>query len=134
MVLTKVLRFFGKKSKKKTKAKKKSLRKSRKTKIVKRKKVIKKASSRKFHKEREKLIGVVVHRFSKINVAVLKLKGALTLGDAVHFKGHTTDFNQSIKSMQIDHNPIKKASTGAEIGLLVKKKVRIHDKVFKVKK
>ena len=42
------------------------------------------------------------------------------------------DFEQKIKSMQVNHAPIEKASKGQEIGLKVKSKVRHGDKVYKI--
>ena len=36
--------------------------------------------------------------------------------------------------MQIDREPIKKATKGKEVGIRVKKRVRITDKVYKDKK
>lgn len=78
-------------------------------------------------------IGEVTHFFSHVKAGVIKLKkDTLSLGDTIYIKGHTTDFEQKIKSMQINHVPVQKASPGQEIGLKVRSKVRHGDRVYKV--
>lgn len=78
-------------------------------------------------------IGEVTHFFPHVKAGVIKLKkDTLSTGDTIYIKGHTTDFEQKIKSMQINHVPVEKASQGQEIGLKVKSKVRHGDKVYKV--
>ena len=83
-------------------------------------------------KPKEKSIGKVTHYFPKVMAAVIKLKAPLTTGDLVKIKGHTTDFKQTVTSMQIDHVPIDQAKKGQEIGLLVDSRVRQHDIVYKL--
>ncbi|PIP21312.1 MAG: translation elongation factor-like protein [Candidatus Omnitrophica bacterium CG23_combo_of_CG06-09_8_20_14_all_40_11] len=82
-------------------------------------------------KPKEKVIGEITHYFPKVRAAVIKLKAPLTIGDAVRIKGHTTDFKQSVTSMQIDHVTIDQAKKGEEIGLLADSRVRQHDIVYK---
>lgn len=77
-------------------------------------------------------VGKVVHYFSKAGVAAVVISGDLKIGDAVHIKGHTTDFTQKIVSMQIDHKEIQAASPGDDVGLKVSDHVREHDVVYKV--
>ena len=51
----------------------------------------------------EVLVGKVTDYFAKIGVAALIIEnGELSLGDTIHFVGHTTDFEQKINSMQIE--------------------------------
>jgi len=84
-------------------------------------------------KKKEKLIGEVIHFFSKIKVAVIKLKAPLSEGDTIRIAGgEDTDFNQEVASMETDHEKVKKAKKGDEVGLKVKKKVREGYKVYKV--
>ena len=79
------------------------------------------------------LIGEVTHYFPKVRASVIKVsKGEINMGDTIYIKGHTTNFKQKVGSMQINHVPIKKAKKGDEIGLLVKKRVRGGDTVYKV--
>ena len=120
----------GKKVLKKKVAKKKPVIK----KVVK-KKVLKKAPAKKkiVTKQRKKanIIGLVTHYFPHVRAAVVKLKAPLKTGDVVKIKGHTTDFIQTINSMQIDRVPIEAAKPGDEIGILVDSRVRQHDVVYK---
>ena len=81
---------------------------------------------------KEKLIGKITHYFGKINVAIVKLSSALKAGDKVHIKGGSTDFEQDISSMQIEHENLEKAKKGDEIGLKVDEKVREGDEVYLV--
>jgi len=79
------------------------------------------------------LIGEVVHFFSKIKVAVIKLSKPLSKGESIRIiGGEDTDFNQDVDSMQVEHEKIEKAKKGDEVGLKVKKKVREGYKVYKV--
>jgi len=77
-----------------------------------------------------KIIGIVDHFFDKISVAAIRLKAPLKVGDAIHFKGHTTDFVQTVGSIQIEHEQFEKAKKGDDIGIKVRDKVRQHDKVL----
>ena len=77
-------------------------------------------------------IGRVTHFFNHIFVAVLSLTGELKIGDVVHIFGHSTDFVQQIKSMEIDHCPVNTVGPGQEAALKVLKPVRRGDAVLKV--
>lgn len=77
-------------------------------------------------------VGEVVHYYNRIGVAVVRLDGDLALGDQVHFLGHTTDFLQEVRSMQIEHQPIERASAGTEVAVKVDRRVRRGDRVFKL--
>ena len=80
-----------------------------------------------------KEIGRVSSYFSNVGVAAIKLSAGLKLGDKVHIKGHTTDFEIPITSMQIERKDVKTAKKGDHIGIKVPDKVRPNDKVFLVK-
>ena len=62
----------------------------------------------------------------------VKSSRALKVGDKVKIRGHTTDFEQVVESMQIEHKPIEEAKPGDKIGLKVKERVRPHDTVYKL--
>ena len=79
-----------------------------------------------------KAVGRVTHYFSKIGVGVIELAGAIKAGDKVRIKGATTDFEQKIDSMQIDHKEADKAKKGHAVGLKVSDRVRENDKVYKI--
>lgn len=116
----------------KKKAKKKKAKKKNVKKRVVKKRVVKKEVKKKEVKKKEVVIGEVTHFFPHVNAAVIKLKAALSEGDQVHIKGHTSDFTEQASSIQIDNKPIKKGKKGDEIGLLVNKKVRRGDVVYKI--
>ena len=80
----------------------------------------------------EKEIGVVSSYFSHAEVAAIKLSGKLKIGNKIHIRGHTTDFEQEVKSMQIERKEIKQAKKGDHVGIKVPEKVRPNDKVFLV--
>ena len=79
-----------------------------------------------------KLIGEVNHFYNRIGVAVIDLVDSLRLGDKVHFLGRSTDFQQEVTSMQIEHEAITEAGKGQEVAVKVERRVRNHDKVFKI--
>lgn len=76
-------------------------------------------------------VGRITHFFSKINVAVIELKAALSVGDTIAIKGPTTDFEQHVDSMQIEHQNVQRAEPGQSIGLKVMQRVRETDVVYK---
>jgi putative protease len=77
-----------------------------------------------------KKVGVVDKYYSKISVALVTLSDTLTVNDKIKIKGATTDFEQVVKSMQIEHESINSATKGQMIGLKVENRVRPHDEVF----
>ena len=77
-------------------------------------------------------VGKVTHYFSKIEVAVVDLTAPLSVGDRIAIKGATTDFEQTVESMQIEHKDVKTAKAGDSIGLKVKERVRENDVVYKI--
>jgi hypothetical protein len=77
-------------------------------------------------------LGEITHYFPKVRAAVIKLKEPLGIGDRIKIKGHTTDFIQTVKSLQIDRVDINSAQKGDEIGFQVESRVRRGDKVTKL--
>ena len=80
----------------------------------------------------EKQIGTVSNYFEHVKVAAVKLTTALKVGDTIRISGGEVDFEQPIKSMQIQHDKVETAKKGDEIGIKVKNKVRKGYKVYKV--
>jgi putative protease len=76
-------------------------------------------------------VGRVTHFFSKISVAVLEVTAPLAIGDRILVKGPSTDFEQVVESMQIEHKNIQKAEAGQSIGLKTVQHVREKDVVYK---
>lgn len=82
--------------------------------------------------EEGKLIGKIAHYFSKIEVAVIELSDALKVGDTIRIVGGATDFNQTVDSMEIEHEKVKEGKSGDSVGLKVGQKVREGYKVYKI--
>ena len=81
-----------------------------------------------------KRIGVVTHYFSHPSVAIIKLEsGTMRVGDVIHIRGHTTDFEQRVESLEVDHAPATEVGPKDDFGLKVIAHVREHDVVFKVR-
>jgi len=81
----------------------------------------------------EQKVGEVMKFFSKASVAAIKVtEGTLRVGDRIKIKGHTTDFEDQIQSMQVENQPVEKAEVGQMIGIKVKDRVREKDVVYKI--
>ena len=80
-----------------------------------------------------KKVGKVVHYYTNLKVGIIELSGTLKVGDKIKIKGATTDFEQKVDSMQIEHEKVEEAKKGKSIGLKAKKHVRENDVVYKVK-
>ena len=76
-------------------------------------------------------VGKITHFFSKINVAVVELTAPLSVGDKIRIQGPTTDFEQTVQSMQIEHESVEAAKKGQSVGLRVNERVRENDTVYK---
>jgi putative protease len=80
----------------------------------------------------EERIGVVNDYFAKIDVAGIDLEGPLQLGDRIHIKGHTTDLELVVESMQVEHAQVEQAKAGDAIGIKVQERCRGGDVVYRV--
>jgi putative protease len=82
----------------------------------------------------ENLIGRVERYFSKIGVAAIRItNGELKIDDRIMFKGHTTDFEQVVESIQVEHQNVESAKAGDDIGIKTKERVREGDSVYLIK-
>jgi len=80
-----------------------------------------------------KLIGKVTHYFDKIKVMVVELVASLKAGDMIRIiGGESTDFEQKVGSMEVEHKKIKQGKKGESVGLEAKDKVREGYKVYKI--
>jgi translation elongation factor EF-1alpha len=80
-----------------------------------------------------KLIGRITHYFDNISVAVIDLEDSLSVGDTIRIVGgEKTDFEQTVESMESEHEKVKKAKKKDSVGLKVKEKVREGYKVYKM--
>jgi len=80
----------------------------------------------------EEIIGTVSDFFARPVVAAIELTAALAVGDKIHIKGHTTDLELIVDSMQINNVDVKEAKAGDSIGVKVSERVRKRDTVYKV--
>lgn len=80
----------------------------------------------------DKPIGQITHYYGKPSVAVVKLtKGAaLKKGDKVQVMGHSVDFNQTVGSLQVDHQDVESVKGGDDFGMKVDQKVHEGDQLF----
>ena len=76
-------------------------------------------------------VGKVLHFFGHIDVAVVEVKGTISVGDQILIKGPTTDIEQKVDSMEIEHAKVKQATAGQSVGMKVKGRVREHDTIYK---
>jgi len=76
-------------------------------------------------------VGRITHFFSKISVAVVELTGPLVVGNRILVKGPSTDFEQAVESMQIEHKNIQRAEAGQSIGLKLVQRAKEKDAVYK---
>lgn len=80
----------------------------------------------------EEEIGRVGDFFARPVVAGIDLTGTVKVGDKVHIKGHTTDLEFTIESMQINNVNVTTAKRGDSIGVKVPDRCRNGDTVYKV--
>ena len=81
----------------------------------------------------EEEVGVVMKFFAKPSVAAIQVTGgSIRKGDLLKFKGHTTDFTDTVESIEIDNKAVDEAPAGSMVGIKVKERVREGDKVYRV--
>jgi len=82
--------------------------------------------------ERKK-VGEVFHFYGKIGVAAIKLTDStLAIGDTVQIQGPSTNLEQTVETLQIEHADVSRASPGQEVGMKVRDRVREKDFVYKL--
>ena len=80
----------------------------------------------------EEIIGKVSDFFAHPVVAGIELTAALKIGDKIRIKGHTTELEMTVDSMQIDNAQVTEAKAGDSIGVKVSDRVRSGDSVYKI--
>ena len=81
----------------------------------------------------ETRIGTVSHYYGHLHVAGVTITDSeLHKGDTIRVRGHTSDFEQKVESMEIDHEAVEVARPGDQIGLIVIEHAREHDTVYVV--
>ena len=77
-------------------------------------------------------IGKVSDFFARPVVAGIELTAPLKVGDKVHIKGHTTDMELTVESMQINNVDVTEAKAGDAVGIKLSDQARRGDTVYKV--
>ena len=80
----------------------------------------------------EEIIGKVSDFFAHPVVAGIELTATLKVGDKIHIKGHTTDLELVVDSMEINNVQVSQAKVGDSVGIKVGERVRRGDAVYKV--
>ncbi|MFC1964025.1 translation elongation factor-like protein [Chloroflexota bacterium] len=80
----------------------------------------------------EQVVGKVSEFFARPVVAGVDVSGRIKVGDKIHIKGHTTDLELVVDSMQVDNANVAEAKSGDLIGIKVPDRVRPGDTVYKV--
>jgi selenocysteine-specific translation elongation factor len=80
----------------------------------------------------EEVIGKVSDFFARPVVAGIELTAPLKLGDKIHIKGHTTDLEMTVASMQINNMYVEESKAGDSVGVKISDRVRSGDTVYKV--
>ena len=75
-------------------------------------------------------LGRVEDYFAKIGVIAFTLEKPVAIGARLHILGHTTNFEQTLDSIQIDHQSVTSAQPGDAIGIKVTARARGCDHVF----
>jgi translation elongation factor EF-Tu-like GTPase len=78
-------------------------------------------------------VGRIAHFYTKPSVAVVELLAPINKGDKIVIRGSTTNIEQTVDSIEIEHKQIPNAQAGQSIGMKVSGRVRENDIVYKVK-
>lgn len=82
--------------------------------------------------KKNKALGKVVHFFDKISVAVIVLEGSLKVGDKVKITRHEESFEETVGSMQINHQEVASATRGQEVAIKISRATKSGAMVYKV--
>jgi putative protease len=80
----------------------------------------------------EEEVGKVSDFFARPVVAGIDLTGTVKVGDKIHVRGHTTDMEFVVDSMQINNVNVQEAGAGDSVGIKVADRVRRGDTIYKV--
>ena len=77
-----------------------------------------------------KQVGTVTHWYDKIGVAVVKLAGPLSKGDKIKVKKGDEEFEDTVSSLQIEHQDVEKALKGADAAIKLSHRAKEGAGVF----
>src|SRR5256712_6111896 len=82
--------------------------------------------------ERKK-VGEVFHFYTKIAVAAIRVTDdGIAIGDTVQIQGPSTNLEQTVETLQIEHADVSRAGPCQEVGMKVRDRVREKDFVYKL--
>jgi len=79
----------------------------------------------------EQAIGRVTHYFGHLSVAAVTLTEPLALGERIHIREHTSNVEQTVDSMEVEHHAVERAGPDDDVALKVADHVREHDLVYR---
>jgi hypothetical protein len=77
-------------------------------------------------------IGKITHWYDKISVAVVKLDKVLKVGDKIRIKHGDQEFEETIASMELDHQPVQSGKKGQEVAIKLSKKASEGSEIFPI--
>jgi putative protease len=77
-------------------------------------------------------VGTITHYYDKIGVAIVDLIASLSVGDKIKIVKDDQEFEQEVKSIQVEHKQVKTAKKGESVGLKVDQEVKEKAEVYKV--
>ena len=80
----------------------------------------------------EKEIGEVIHYYDKAMVAVVKLSGAISLGDMIKVVRGDSEFEMKVESMQVEHESVKSGKAGEEVAIKVSNPTKQGGLLYKI--
>lgn len=75
-------------------------------------------------------VGTVTHYYDKIGVAIVKASKAIKVGDTLRFGSEEEGFNQTVESMELNHEKVSQVKVGKEAGIKVEQKAREGTPVY----
>src|SRR2546427_8403822 len=82
--------------------------------------------------ERKK-VGEVFHFYTKIGVAAIRVTDdGIAIGDTVQIQGPSTNLEQTVDALQIEHAVVSRPGPAQEVGMKVRDRVREKDFVYKL--
>lgn len=85
-----------------------------------------------FGNKKLKVLGTVVHYFDKIGVAVVVLGDSLRVGDKIKIVRAESEFEETVKTMQIDHHEVMSAVKGQEVAIKISQPTKNGARVYKL--
>lgn len=78
------------------------------------------------------IVGRVNRYYDALGVAGVDVLDTIQVGDTVRILGPATDFEEKVRSIQLDRTAVERISGNYQIGLKVSQTVSVGDEIFKV--